>query len=170
MPGIGDVEEEDVVLALEDAQETTAGENRLVGRRVAVMRLVAGVARRWRRDRSKHLSVLARLAIEVDDREEVRRHARGSRSWWPEASSDVTVLTGHRLPARQHELTRFRSRVCPTRRSLIAVTSTGDARSVVPRCFPKKVRSLAARSAIPKRKVRREDRTPDGASTQSCRR
>src|SRR4029453_16075001 len=57
-PGVsggGDVEEEGVVLAFQHAEKPTAGEDRLVGGRVAVMWLVSEVAGRWERHGPKDL-------------------------------------------------------------------------------------------------------------------
>src|SRR4029450_5864695 len=72
---VGDVEEEDVVLALEHAQEPATREYSLVDRRVAMMRLVTDVARRWEGHGLEHLAVVGRVAIEIDDRKKVGRHA-----------------------------------------------------------------------------------------------
>ena len=70
MPRVADVEEEDAVLPLEQAEQAAAREHLLVPRRVAVVRLVADVPRRRDRHGAQHLAVGRRVAVEVDDREE----------------------------------------------------------------------------------------------------
>ena len=60
----------------EHAQKTAAREDLLIDGRVTVMRLVADVAGRRDRHRAKHLAVVGRPSIEVDDGEKVGSDVR----------------------------------------------------------------------------------------------
>jgi hypothetical protein len=72
----GDVEEENAGLPTQEAQEAAASEDILVSREVAVVRLVADIPGRRERDRINDLTVVVRVLVEVNHREEIGMHAR----------------------------------------------------------------------------------------------
>jgi hypothetical protein len=72
MTRIAHVEEEDAVLALQQAQQSTASEHFLVGRKMTVVGLVTAIARGRKGNSRNHLSVGIRVLIKIDDGKEVR--------------------------------------------------------------------------------------------------
>jgi len=69
---VGDIEEEDPVLAFEEAQQSATTQDLLIDGKVAVMRLVTYIARRRHRDSSDDLAVIGGVFVEIDDCEEIR--------------------------------------------------------------------------------------------------
>ena len=66
------VEEEDLVLSLEDAEEAAGRQRPAVARQADVMRLVAARARAGNRYGPDDLAVALRIGVEVDDGQEIR--------------------------------------------------------------------------------------------------
>src|SRR5262249_45476403 len=72
----GNVEEEDGILAAEQAQESAAAKHLFVRRKVTVMGLVTNVSRRRNLDSIDHLPVSARVRLEIHHRQKVRSDMR----------------------------------------------------------------------------------------------
>ncbi len=64
--GISNVEEEDLLLSLENAQQSACGQHATVSRESDVMRLVACRAGAWERYGRDHATVIMRMLVEVD--------------------------------------------------------------------------------------------------------
>src|SRR5258708_3433276 len=69
------VKEEDAVLPPQQAEQASTGEDVLVGREMAVVRLVADVARGRNGNGSEHFSIIIGVFVKVDDGKKVRGHA-----------------------------------------------------------------------------------------------
>src|SRR5215471_14131005 len=74
--GLGDVEEEDLFLPLEDAEQPAAGDHLPVGREPDVVKLVPGRPGFRKGRPGEDLAVARRAWVEVHHREEVRRGPR----------------------------------------------------------------------------------------------
>src|SRR5260370_19704581 len=62
-------------LPAQQAEQTATGEDVLVVREMAVVRLIADVARRRNWNGSEYLSITIRVLVKVDDRKKVSGHA-----------------------------------------------------------------------------------------------
>src|SRR5262249_31396857 len=72
----GNIEKEDGILAAEQTQQSPTAEHLFVGRKMAVMRLVADISRRRNLNGIDHFSISSRVWIEVHNGEEVWRDVR----------------------------------------------------------------------------------------------
>ena len=69
----GDIEEEDSVLALQQAQQPAASQKPLVRRKMAMVRLIADISRRWKRHGGDDASVGPGILVEVNDGQKIGR-------------------------------------------------------------------------------------------------
>ena len=71
MTRVGDVKEKDAVLPAQQAKQAAAGQNVVVGRKMAVVRLIAYVARRRNGNGSDYLSIVVGIFVKVNDGKKV---------------------------------------------------------------------------------------------------
>jgi hypothetical protein len=68
-------EEKNSVLPFQQAEQAPASQDGLIGIEMAMVRLIAGIARRWERYDIDYLSVSGRLFVKIDHCKEIRSNA-----------------------------------------------------------------------------------------------